>query len=61
MYVTSACVLHNLCILCNDEVQAMLENAAEVDDPNRYPPLYQNAAQGVQRRDNLMSTIYQGQ
>ena len=56
--IMAACVLHNLCVLCDDEIAEFfyenIENNARV---NNYPPVNARTAAGVQRRNMLVAHL----
>jgi hypothetical protein len=52
----AACVLHNLCILTDDDIWSFID-MDEADDCNRYPNIYGNAARGEQRRNALVNVF----
>ena len=56
----SACVLHNLCIVCDDDLAEFFEedirNNAAI---NNYPNIYPNHAAGVRKRNNLIEYLQQ--
>jgi hypothetical protein len=54
--VTAACVLHNLCLFCHDDVIYLLEDALDV---NNYPPVYPNNLNGLEKRNNLVQYLAQ--
>lgn len=55
--VMSACVLHNLCIMCDDDVSEFLCN--DPGEVNNYPPVYPNNENGTHKRDNLVQYLAQ--
>ena len=57
--IFAGCILHNFCVLTNDQVEDYIE-IEHVDDahPNNYPPVYQNAENGVQLRDRLVQQLH---
>ena len=52
--ITAAFVLHNLCVIADDNIQEYLHME---DDPNGYPPVYRNMDNGLQRRNNIMQLL----
>ena len=56
-YITAAGVLHNMCIVCDDDIQDFLNRDVQDGDPNHYPPLFGNAMEGVCKRLELMQML----
>lgn len=54
--IMAACVLHNLCILTDDDILSFID-MDEAEDCNRYPNIYGNAARGEQRRNALVNVF----
>ena len=52
--VSSACVLHNLCVLSNDVIDNLEPELGRVTN---YPPVYRNAAEGIRRRDEIVREL----
>ncbi|XP_069108207.1 putative nuclease HARBI1 [Argopecten irradians] len=52
--IYACCVLHNLCIRHNDDVDAYIDGEEE-EDPNQFVNVYQNGHVGVVRRLQLMN------
>ena len=49
--VTSACALHNMCILSSEEVAEYIERTADYNlNPKNYAPICRNAASGINKR-----------
>ena len=62
LYVTVACILHNMCVLSDDSITDYLELETEDNNrPNNYRPLYANAADGIFNRDNIVDYLQQFQ
>ena len=58
--IMSACVLHNLCILCSDDVDAFFDNDTATNaQVNNYPLVYGNNAAGVNKRNQLVQYLQQ--
>ena len=51
--IIACCVLHNLCIINEDDVEGYIEY--EEEDPNNFPNVYQNGHAGVLRRLQLVN------
>lgn len=54
--VLAACVLHNLCILCEDEIEQFID-MNQAQDVNNYPNIFANNADAVQIRDTIANTL----
>jgi hypothetical protein len=54
--ITSGCILHNLCILHEDELADFFDRD-EDGHPNRFQNLYRNADQGAARRQQIMQML----
>lgn len=54
--IISGCILHNLCILHHDDVEAFIENDQD-GHPNAYPNIYANRRDGVAFRQHIMNTM----
>lgn len=52
----SGCILHNLCILHHDDVEAFIENDQD-GHPNAYPNIYANRRDCVAFRQHIMNTM----
>lgn len=52
--IYSSCVLHNLCIQYNDDIDGFVEQDVE-HHPNQYENVYQNGHAGVLRRLQLVN------
>ena len=58
--VTSACIMHNLCIFSNDNLTEYLDMREEdYRDPNNFPPVIPNANEGVQKRNAMVQYFQQ--
>lgn len=56
--IISACVLHNLCILSDDEIEDYIELAADYNvQPNVRPGVYANEADGIAKRNALVNYL----
>lgn len=57
--ITSACILHNLCILKNDDLEDYFQRhpAQQEDRVNNYPNIYRNDNRGVQKRNALVQNL----
>ncbi|XP_038067665.1 protein ANTAGONIST OF LIKE HETEROCHROMATIN PROTEIN 1-like [Patiria miniata] len=53
--VTSACILHNMCILADDDVEIFVEEEEEV---NEYHNMYHNHNSGVDLRNRLVESVH---
>ena len=58
--VTSACALHNLCILTDDYLMEDCEPDLDVD-PNDYQNIFANARIGVDKRNRIVQYLQQFQ
>jgi hypothetical protein len=54
--VTSACILHNMCIICDDYIDDFMD-MTQAEDINQYPNVFQNAADGANIRDRLVAIL----
>lgn len=54
--VMAACVLHNLCIICEDEIEQFID-MNQAQDINNYPNIFANNAVAVQQRDAIANTL----
>ncbi|KAL3891366.1 hypothetical protein ACJMK2_003628 [Sinanodonta woodiana] len=52
--VMAACVLHNLCILTDDDILIFI-NMEEAEDANQYHNIFRNAVMGEQKRNQLLN------
>ena len=54
--IISGCILHNLCVLHHDDVEAFIDND---DDrhPNAYPNIFVDGRDGALFRQQLMNTM----
>lgn len=57
--ITSACVLHNLCISCNDELAEILQQDLQNHNPNIHNGIYADTRAGVARRNLLLQRFEQ--
>ena len=58
--ITSACILHNLCVISGDDAADFIEEDADYNnDPNNYPPVYINANDGIAIRNGLVQHLAQ--
>ncbi|XP_069103544.1 uncharacterized protein [Argopecten irradians] len=57
--IVCGCILHNLCILCHDELDQYVDRSNEDDNHpnNHFPNIFQNAIDGVHRREQLMNAL----
>ena len=53
-FIMAGCVMHNLCILHEDDVESFID-INQVDAGNNYVNIYPNAQNGVVRRDTLVA------
>ena len=51
-----ACILHNFCIMEDDEVERYIEGGQN-EHPNAYPPLYRDNDAGEQLRNRLVQNL----
>ena len=51
--VMSACILHNLCVLADDDVGVYIRESP-IEDENHYPPVLLNRQGGIEKRDALV-------
>lgn len=56
MLIISGCVLHNLCVLHHDDVEAFIDDDQD-GHPNAYPNIYINRGDGVAFRQHIMNTM----
>ncbi|XP_065928319.1 putative nuclease HARBI1 [Magallana gigas] len=57
--ITSACILHNLCVLKKDDIEDYLEpNPNHLNRVNYYPNVYRNDPRGVNKRNALVLCIH---
>ncbi|XP_062588208.1 putative nuclease HARBI1 [Saccostrea cucullata] len=54
--VISACILHNMCIICDDYIDDFID-MTQAEDINQYPNVFQNAADGTNIRDRLVAIL----
>lgn len=54
--IISGCILHNLCVLHHDDVEAFIDNDDD-GHPNAYPNIYVDGRDGVLCRQQLMNTM----
>ncbi|XP_053399128.1 putative nuclease HARBI1 [Mercenaria mercenaria] len=54
--IIAACICHNLCVLCDDDIENFIENDVQAD-PNNYGNVYQNGYHGVARRMHLLQFV----
>ena len=54
--IISGCILHNLCVLHHDDVEAFIDNDDD-GHPNAYPNIYVDGIDGVLCRQQLMNTM----
>ena len=47
--IYAACILHNLCVHYNDDVDGYIEHVNDVQ-PNQFQNIYQNGHAGIVRR-----------
>lgn len=59
--ITAACILHNFCVMCNDDIENYCQRPAFDDnqDPNHYPELYTAAQAGIRKRNDLLTYMIQ--
>ena len=60
--ITAACILHNFCVLCQDDIEDFCyQRPAEAhhQDPNNYPGLYAATQAGIRKRDALFNYMTQ--
>ena len=58
--IVAACVCHNLCIICDDAAADFFdEDIADNAVMNNYPPVFPNAAAGVNKRNQLVQYLQQ--
>ena len=58
--ITAACVLHNLCVVSNDEIEEYIESEADYNqNPNNFQPVYRNANAGTARRTAIVQHLEQ--
>ena len=58
--ILAGCILHNLCIKSNEEIDEFIENNNHDNrdnHPNNYPNIYRNDINGIQRRDQLVNHL----
>ena len=56
--IMAGCVLHNLCIIGNDEIQDFINNdPEEALHPNNYVRIHRNTPTGVQHRNRLLEYV----
>jgi predicted DNA-binding protein YlxM (UPF0122 family) len=61
-FVSAACVLHNICIISDDDISEYLDLAAEYNQaPNNYPAVFANADNGVIQRNDIVRYLQQFQ
>lgn len=53
--IFACCVLHNICVINEDDVEGYIENDDE--EPNQYQNVYQNGRAGVLRRIQLVNVL----
>ncbi|XP_070548887.1 putative nuclease HARBI1 [Ptychodera flava] len=57
--VIAGCIIHNLCIIHQDDVENYIDlDPQYIDDPNQYPNIHINAPGGVARRQQLMNALH---
>ncbi|XP_055999081.1 uncharacterized protein LOC130047721 [Ostrea edulis] len=54
--IISGCILHNLCVLHHDDVEAFIDNDDD-GHPNAYPNIYVDGRDGALFRQQLMDTM----
>ena len=52
--IYAACILHNLCVQYNDDVDGYIEHVNDVH-PNQFQNIYQNGHAGIVRRLQLVN------
>lgn len=57
--ILAGCILHNLCIKTNEDIEMYIEHDNRDNHPNNYPNIYQNDINGVQRRNQLVNFLRQ--
>jgi hypothetical protein len=57
-YIIAACVLHNLCILSDEDIGDMFDDGND-NNPNNYPALFGDNNAGRRRRDALVQELWQ--
>lgn len=50
------CILHNVCVLCNDDKENLIETDGPLH-PNNFQNIYQNGYHGVARRMQLLNAV----
>lgn len=53
--IVSGCILHNLCVLRNDNVERFTEEPD--DDPNQYPNIFNPAQTGMDKRQQIVNNL----
>ncbi|XP_033757860.1 putative nuclease HARBI1 [Pecten maximus] len=55
--IVSACVLHNVCVLCDDGVADYLDGNMANNIVNNYPPVFPNTTAGINKRNQLVQLL----
>lgn len=54
--IVSGCILHNLCILREDDVDDFIDQD-DLGHPNNYPNIFRNDPNGTNRRMAIMARL----
>lgn len=55
--VTSACILHNICVLENDEIALLPDEDMHDNNPNNFPGVYPDAVDVRQKRNRIVLSL----
>ncbi|XP_021340220.1 putative nuclease HARBI1 [Mizuhopecten yessoensis] len=55
--IMSGCILHNMCILHEDDLSEYLDNYDGNQVVNNYPPVYLDNARGVRKRNEIVQLL----
>ena len=52
----ACCVLHNLCIICSDEIEDFID-MNQADNVNNYPNIFRNLPRAVTIRNDIAASL----
>lgn len=55
-FIMCGCILHNMCIIHHEDIDDFIDGNG-VNHPNNYQNIFQNARDGIQRRQQLMNAL----
>ena len=56
--VTATCILHNMCVLSDDDISMFIEQEQDHDNhPNNYPNIFRNALAGNHKHNIIVQNM----